>query len=848
MADQSHSAGKASAQMDWLERRMLLCAIPRIHAEVVDGFTHASESAPPGIFSWDSGADNPQVRFEATGAAVNGKLYVFGGFFNGLAHTTLRSDVYDPVSNTWTQIADMLEPLTHVSQAVDGGLIYLAGGFEGNFPGGSVDYVRVYNTVTNTWTNGPSLPDDRGGGALVRLGRELHYFGGATSVAGSGVLIDFGTHWVLQLGPTATVSDDATSWTTAADMPNPRNHMGGAAVGGKIYAIGGQLGNDEFNGNQVSVHAYNLATNSWSSVASMPRPLGHITSSTFAHNGRIVVAAGVTQGGIEEARVIEYDPASDTWVSLPTLPGPREGPVADAIGTKIIVATGEASQVPFANTWVGQLEGNWETGAAATGAVAQLPAALDEVAGGIIGKRLFVVGGSSTATLAYDLSLNQWSAPGSLATRPFPGNHHAAEVLGNKLYLFGGLGSGSPGRVQIYDSVANMWTLGAAMPFAAGSSSSALINGMIYVAGGLVGGGVSDQLARYNPTTNTWTPLPSMPQAINHAASATDGQRLFIFGGRGPGNSELGTLQVYDPATNSWTSSQGPDAALAPLPQARGGMGKAVFVNGEFYVLGGETFLGGPPMGVFNRVDIYSPLTNTWRLGAPMPTARHGIFPLAHAERIYVAAGGIQAGFSNSAILEVYNPVIVPHVTGSEFLFEQAPLRITITFSEDVSASLQPADLSVQRLPGDPPFTPSGVSYDSATNTATFTLTTPLLDGNYRATLLASGVSDMAGNLLTANVPIEFFVLAADANRDRRVDLIDFNILAANFGQTGRTFSQGNFNYDPAGNVGLDDFNLLASRFGTILPSQPDAVGFSQTPFGRQQIDENDDRLSDILA
>ena len=71
----------------------------------------------------------------------------------------------------------------------------------------------------------------------------------------------------------------------------------------------------------------------------------------------------------------------------------------------------------------------------------------------------------------------------------------------------------------------------------------------------------------------------------------------------------------------------------------------------------------------------------------------------------------------------------------------------------------------------------------------------------------------------------------------------DFNVIAANFGQTGRTFSQGNFNYDPAGNVNLDDFNLLASRFGTILPSQPD----SQSPSVQGSTDE-EDGLSEMLA
>jgi hypothetical protein len=43
-----------------------------------------------------------------------------------------------------------------------------------------------------------------------------------------------------------------------------------------------------------------------------------------------------------------------------------------------------------------------------------------------------------------------------------------------------------------------------------------------------------------------------------------------------------------------------------------------------------------------------------------------------------------------------------------------------------------------------------------------------------------------------------FFFVIGDANRDQRVNLDDFNILAANFGQFGRAFSEGDFNYDGA--------------------------------------------------
>jgi hypothetical protein len=51
------------------------------------------------------------------------------------------------------------------------------------------------------------------------------------------------------------------------------------------------------------------------------------------------------------------------------------------------------------------------------------------------------------------------------------------------------------------------------------------------------------------------------------------------------------------------------------------------------------------------------------------------------------------------------------------------------------------------------------------------------------------------------------------------VNLADFNILAANFGQSPRDFTQGDFDYDTA--VFLSDFNILASRFGQVLAAEP---------------------------
>jgi hypothetical protein len=290
-------------------------------------------------FSWETRTPASIPRYEAQGIAANGMLYVFGGFFTSHA-ATAQSDAYDPNTDTWLPISDTPELLTHSGQAVDGATVYFAGGFIGNHPGGSTNHVWAYNTISDTWTAGTNLPVGRGGGSLVKYGRELHYFGGAERTAGINVLTDFGSHWVLGLGLTDSPHDDATSWTVAASMPNPRNHLGGATVAGKIYAIGGQHAGNEHTGNQSDVHAYDPQTDTWNAVASMPKPLGHITSSIIVRNGHIIVAGGVTQGTTKVADVIDYNPISDTWVSLQALPSRRQSPVVGLIGNQIIVSGG----------------------------------------------------------------------------------------------------------------------------------------------------------------------------------------------------------------------------------------------------------------------------------------------------------------------------------------------------------------------------------------------------------------------------------------------------------------------------------------------------------------------------
>jgi N-acetylneuraminic acid mutarotase len=188
------------------------------------------------------------------------------------------------------------------------------------------------------------------------------------------------------------------------------------------------------------------------------------------------------------------------------------------------------------------------------------------------------------------------------------------------------------------------------------------------VISGTYNGYPTNAAAVYDPASNVWTSLPPLPftpaNGINHAASATDGNKFYIFGGRDDDHAPAigyNEVQIYDPVSNTWVSSTDPGSTLSPLPQARGGMGKAVYYNGDFYVMGGETVNGGTGAtanNVYNRVDIYNEASNTWRLGTPMPTARHGIFPVLLGNRIYVVGGGAASPFPTppayTSVFEIY--------------------------------------------------------------------------------------------------------------------------------------------------------------------------------------------------
>lgn len=320
----------------------------------ISGYTIVNASAtvtlsdnPPeqGTLTWSTGTSRPLAASEILAAEVGGVMYTFGGYIDNTFKPTKASYKYDPATG-WSAIADLPEGLTHAGVTASDDTIYFAGGYPGTGSGGnqvfSTTKVFSYSVANNNYTNLPSLPVARGGGALALLSNKLYYISGSTAARN-----DVSTVFSLDL------ANQGAGWVTRASLPAWRNHAAAVTLGGSIYVVGGQTGQDAGLTAHDSLFRYNASNDTWTQLAGMDNVRSHISDATFVYQGRIVVLAG--QDAYESAlsSTTQYNPATNQWTPLTSLPAARFSGAGKLLGDDTFIYTGGYNGGFKSNTYIG---------------------------------------------------------------------------------------------------------------------------------------------------------------------------------------------------------------------------------------------------------------------------------------------------------------------------------------------------------------------------------------------------------------------------------------------------------------------------------------------------------------
>jgi len=292
-------------------------------------------------------------------------------------------------------------------------------------------------------------------------------------------------------------------WTTMAPMNCARGNLGVVAVDGMIYAIGGRLANP---------------------------------------------------GGLSESNYVStterYDPKSNTWTTLASMPTPRYDFATVVCDGKIYCIGG-----------YGYNDGR------------EFPLEMQITLG---------------VMEAYNIAADSWSPKASL---PLSRGTLQTYTMDGKIFA---LDKASRHYLFVYDPVADSWTTQSDLMNSLGHDlSSAFVDDKLFVTGNFYSktehGAPERKVMTYTPKTDTWREGKIGPAiaTFTSATGVTTGsyapQRVYVF-------CDTGATLVYNPKTAAWDF-------VAARPTSRGSFGVAV-VDDVSYVIGGFTDTGSISLAV----------------------------------------------------------------------------------------------------------------------------------------------------------------------------------------------------------------------------------------------------------
>ena len=201
---------------------------------------------------------------------------------------------------------------------------------------------------------------------------------------------------------------------------------------------------------------------------------------------------------------------------------------------------------------------------------------------------------------------------------PFPVQQLHAAVLDGRIWLAGGLTGldQATNKTEYYDLAAHKWHAGPDLPFKVHHAMLVAYRGQLWLVGGFLPQGANMEAAAsarvliLDPAKDRWVEGPALHHARAAGAAVVVGKLIVVAGGRtgGKAEQEVKPTEIYN--GKSWQ-----DAPAIPVP----GDHLAAVTDGTYlYVIGGRTL---SPSANHNAVQRFDPATGQWTQLTPLPVA-----------------------------------------------------------------------------------------------------------------------------------------------------------------------------------------------------------------------------------
>ncbi len=271
---------------------------------------------------WTLKTPMPTARGFTSGAVVDGKIYVIGGF---PTHTSVTqvNEMYDPATDEWTKMEDMPEGRCAHAACTYNRKIYIFGGVRSNPYGKATNTIYVYDPKTNSWTQKANMPYENAFYGIAVINDTIYLTGG---------MKDYASPPVSSLWAYTPLTD---SWTEKTPMPTARGMLSTSAVNGQIYAIGGTVNflTSSFN----IVEVYNPQTDTWTTKTDMPT--SRVSLATCVVKDNIYAVGGYAYPVMYNLNET-YNPDADVWTTESPMQEIRQTFFLGAVGNKIYAIGG----------------------------------------------------------------------------------------------------------------------------------------------------------------------------------------------------------------------------------------------------------------------------------------------------------------------------------------------------------------------------------------------------------------------------------------------------------------------------------------------------------------------------